>query len=217
MQAFHNDPAVKAKYQSRLAAHRAAEELVQGTGFDGGKGCAVGCTLNNYDHARYPIELGLPEWLARLEDRIFEGLPQGKAEQFAEDFLAAIPVGADVSAVRGQLAILRHTRDLRRLESNNAPYAAEVRAAIEGVISWIRDGEKESAARSAAESAAESAARSAAESAAESAARSAAWSAAWSAAESAAWSARSAESAAWSGHFEWEAATLLRLLQECRA
>ena len=153
LQAFHNDPAVKAKYQARLAAHRAAEQLIQGTGFDPHtfKGCAVGCTLNEYDHSRYPIELGLPEWLACLEDRIFEGLPKGEAEQFAEDFLAAIPIGADVSAVRGKLAILRHTRDLTRLEGNTDPYAADVRAAIQGVIDWIKGGEQaaESAARSA--------------------------------------------------------------------
>ena len=49
LQAFHNDPAVKAKYQARLAAHRAAEQLIQGTGFEDGKGCAVGCTLDAYD------------------------------------------------------------------------------------------------------------------------------------------------------------------------
>ena len=153
LQAFHNDPAVKAKYQKRLADHRAAEQLIQGTGFEDGKGCAVGCTLDAYDHSRYPIELGLPEWLAWLEDCIFEGLPAKEAEQFAEDFLAAIPVGADVQHVRGQLATLRHERDLHRLESNTEPYAAEVRAAIQGVIDWINDGEKESAAESAAESA----------------------------------------------------------------
>ena len=128
LQAFHNDPAVKAKYQARLADHRAAEQLIQGIGFEDGKGCAVGCTLDAYDHSRYPTELGLPEWLACLEDCIFEGLPKGEAEQFAEDFLAAIPIGADVSAVRGKLAILRHERDLHRLEGNTDPYAAEVRS-----------------------------------------------------------------------------------------
>ena len=164
MQAFHNDPAVKAKYQQRLAAHRAAEELIQGTGYDGRKGCAVGCTLNSYDHSSYPGELGLPEWLACLEDRIFEGLPKGKAEQFAEDFLAAIPVGADVSKVRGQLAVLRHTRDLKRLEGNSEPYAELCRAAIQGVIGWVSSEGKDEAVWSA-----------------ESAAWAAVWSAVWSA------------------------------------
>ena len=34
MLAYHNDPAVKAKYAERFAKHRAADELIQGTGFD---------------------------------------------------------------------------------------------------------------------------------------------------------------------------------------
>ena len=159
MKAFHNDAAVKAKYQQRLAEHRAAERLIQGTGYDGAKGCAVGCTLQNYDHTLYPAELGLPEWLARLEDRIFEGLPKGEAEQFAEDFLTAIPVGADVSDVRRKMAILRQQGNLTRLEGNTEPYAQQCRDAIRGVIAWHEAGEPEAwSARSAAWSAAESAA-----------------------------------------------------------
>ena len=61
MKAFHNDPAIKEKYLSRVRAHRAADELIRGTGWDGHRGCAIGCTLESYDHARYPIELGVPE------------------------------------------------------------------------------------------------------------------------------------------------------------
>ena len=202
MQAFHADPAVKAKYVARLRAHRAAEELVQGQGFKNGKGCAVGCTLDNYDHARYPTELGLPVWIAHLENQIFEGLPKAEAEKFAEDFLAVIPVGADVDAVRWQLAILRHTQDLNRLSENTEPYAAQCRQAIQGVIAWITAG-------SAAESA-WSAARSAWS------AESAAWSA-----RSAAWSAWSARSVVWSvaarsKHYAWEAKTLLELLSDSK-
>ena len=62
---------VKEKYLSRVVAHRKADNIIQGLGWEEGRGCAVGCTLENYDHWRYPIELGLPEWLAHLEDRIF--------------------------------------------------------------------------------------------------------------------------------------------------
>ena len=52
MQAFHNDPAIKAKYLERVAAHRHLDQLVQGTGWESDRGCAVGCTLDAYDHAR---------------------------------------------------------------------------------------------------------------------------------------------------------------------
>lgn len=75
MQAYHNDLGVKQKYVARIKAHKAADRLVQGIGWDGKKGCAVGCTLENYSHRQYPIELGIPVHLARLEDKIFEGLP----------------------------------------------------------------------------------------------------------------------------------------------
>lgn len=181
MQAFHNDPAIKAKYQARLAEHRRLGQLAQGIGFviAGGliKGCAVGCTLDNYDHTRYPIELGLPEWLAHLEDCIFEGLPAGDAEQFAEDFLEAIPVGADASDVRRKLAILRQQGNLARLEGVAEPYAEECRMAIRRVIQWHEAGEPESerSAVAAAAKAGERSAESAGERSAELVAESAAW------------------------------------------
>ncbi len=211
MKSFHNDPAIKAKYIARLAEHRRLEHLAQGVGFycgpEGTKGCAVGCTLEAYDHSLYPTELGLPEWLARLEDRIFEGLPKGQAEQFAEDFLAAIPIGADVGKVRSQLAVLRLTRQLPWLDKNPEPYARQCAESLRQVIACHESGESTrsadsaaAAAESARSAASDSAAESARSAASDSAAESAAWaadSAAW-AADSAAWesAARSADSAA---------------------
>ena len=164
MQAYHNDPAIKAKYIARIRAHRAADDLIKGTGWNNGKGCAIGCTLESYDHARYPIELGLPEWLARLEDRIFEGLPTAQAMEFPERLLAAIPVGTDLDPVRHRLAIRRMDRLI----------AAQADEPIVAAIVAVRDCHAAELAGlpcdwSAAESAAESA---------ESAAESAAWSAA---------------------------------------
>ncbi len=58
MKAYHNDPAVKAKYEERFAQHRAADAVIQGQGYDNGRGCFVGCTLQGYDHSRFPEELG---------------------------------------------------------------------------------------------------------------------------------------------------------------
>jgi hypothetical protein len=65
---------------SRLEAHRAADEIIQGIGWANGKGCAVGCTLHEYEHERYPELLGVDLELAHLEDRIFEGLPNELAK-----------------------------------------------------------------------------------------------------------------------------------------
>jgi hypothetical protein len=133
MQAFHNDPAIKAKYQARLAAHRAAEQLIQGTGFRNGEGCAVGCTLNDYDHSLYETKLGLPVWLAHLEDALFEALPTKEAEQFAEDFLEAIPIGVDVTQISIPLYIAR-------LQYVGRHADAECRTAMDLAIDWFKVG-----------------------------------------------------------------------------
>tara|TARA_S200002703_G_scaffold4693_2_gene5822 strand:+ start:20190 stop:20912 length:723 start_codon:yes stop_codon:yes gene_type:complete len=230
---FHGDPAVKEKYVNRLKEHRRLEHLRQGVGWDQNqddiKGCAIGCILEDYNHSLFPSELGLPEWLARLIDTIFEGLPKGEAEQFAEDVLDAIPVGVCVEHVRHGIAIKRLTSLLKPLKDNQENYAKEVRDAINKVIKWHRNPTGSaawsavwSAAVNASESAwravnasesawrAESAswsAESASDSAAESA-RSAAWSAAWRA-ESASESARSAA-------YAQEAKYLIHALKECK-
>ncbi len=187
MLSYHNDPAIKVKYEARFAAHRAADEVIQGTGFDNGRGCFVGCTLDSYDHKRFPIDLGWPEWLAHLADTIFEGIPASEAPQFGTDLLAAVPVGVDLEPVRNRFLVNVQRRNLARLGGNYEPYVDEVRRVIEQVISLLD--------ASAAESAAWSAARSAAALAAWSVGATP-WSASWLAARLAARSARSAESAA---------------------
>ena len=105
MKAFNNDIAVKEKYLSRVRAHRAADEIMKGQYWAGGRGCAVGCTIHSSDHQSYEAELGLPEWLAYLEDAIFEGLPLEQAVLWPERFLEAIPVGADVEPVLAKFLI----------------------------------------------------------------------------------------------------------------
>ena len=99
LRAFHNDPAIKAKYLARLRAHERADEIIHDIGWENGKGCAIGCTLNKYDHEAYETELGVPESIARLEDVLFEGQSNGAAQTFPRRLLAAIPVGADLSMV----------------------------------------------------------------------------------------------------------------------
>ena len=196
MLSYLNNHAVKDKYIARFAAHRVADEVIQGQGFQNGRGCFVGCTLDAYDHERFPIELGWPEWLAHLADSIFESLPMHRAPRFGTDLLEAIPVGVNLEPVRSRFLLTVQRRNLVRMEANTDESAPEVIAAIKTAIGLLeKDEPASSAAWSAAWSVAESAAASA-RSAARSAASSAAWSAAYSAARSAARSA--ASSAAWS-------------------
>lgn len=96
---FHNDPAIKEKYLNRLHLHYKADEIIQGTYWQNGKGCAVGCTVHSRNHESYESELGIPRVLAYLEDGIFEGLPNEKAKEFPIQFLEAIPVGVDLEPV----------------------------------------------------------------------------------------------------------------------
>jgi hypothetical protein len=207
-QAFHNDPEFKSQLVAAAIEHRKSDDYIAGAYAEGNgrfRGCSVGCSLHDVqklrgvkvvdhgDHELLAQTLGVPEWLCRLQDSIFEGLPDDKRSRWTERLYAAIPIGADLEPVKHKLAIRCLTRlaDAQRkaLETATddhglADAIKQVLAALDQVIACHRAevGEVEcvadwSAARSAA-SAAESAAWSAAESA-WSAARSAALSAAW--------------------------------------
>ena len=99
MIAYHNDNKIKMKYIKRVKAHRLADELIKGKGWTGQKGCAVGCTLNKYEHSAYETEIGIPRAVARLEDVIFEGLPNKEAMEWPELFLKSVNVGSDLSMI----------------------------------------------------------------------------------------------------------------------
>lgn len=242
MLSFHNDQQIKEKYLNRVRKNRELDNIVLGIGLKNGKGCAVGCTLENYDHSRYLIELGIPEWLAYLEDRIFENLSNEESIIWPELFLSSINIGIDLEPIKHKLAIKRmdYLINIQNNLLHKNPDLSKIFISTINCIELIKKCHESelnkiycfwSAAESAAESAGESA-RSAAESAAWSAesawsawsAARSAWSAARSAAQSAAWSAESAESAAWSAawsaekHVFWkiEAKNLIELLKECK-
>jgi hypothetical protein len=105
MLSYHNDPAIKEKYLARVRAHAADDELIHGTYWQDGKGCAVGCTVHSADHSAYEVELGIPRVLARLEDGIFEGMKNGRSKHWPEQFLSAIEVGRDLSLVWPRFAV----------------------------------------------------------------------------------------------------------------
>lgn len=196
MLSFHNDQSVKDKYLSRVRAHATADAIMQGTGWRNGKGCAVGCTLENYDHSRYPIELGIPEWLARVEDTLFEGMAPDRAKLWPVQFLEAVPLGVDLDPLRYDFLLVVLKKALATQEKNtnfDQTKYPEVAAAIAETVNVLKTCVRLAEAREPCGSDKWSAARSAAK---------ATWLAALSAtrsAEKAAWSAaRSAEEAAWS-------------------
>ena len=99
MIAFHGDPAIKKRFVARVKAHAVADEIIHGVYWESGKGCAVGCTIHGSSHAAYETELGIPQILAYLEDRIFEGMRNGNSKEFPLRFISAIEPGADLSLV----------------------------------------------------------------------------------------------------------------------
>ena len=135
MKAFHGKQSIKDKYVSRVQEHIRLDNLVKGETGDNGKGCGIACTLDMvYDHSLYPIEMGIPEWMARLEDLLFEGMSLEKSKTFPELFLKAIAVGVDLEKVKNPFIIKVLERNLRSLDScefdkENNP---EVVAAIDG-------------------------------------------------------------------------------------
>ena len=191
--------------------HLAADMLVKGyygrtgEGDDAFHGCSVGCLVHNVHpdwsadrvqsvsnpHKIVADHYGYPEWLALLQDAIFEGLPNGENSKWHVQLAEA--VAALAADYDWQRALHRVHVGILRISCT----AGSTQGAVQRVLELHeRAGRGEdvsdedwSAARSAAWSAA-------------------AWAAAWSAARSsaawaAAWSARSAaRSAAWAAAFQ---------------
>lgn len=214
---FSSDPSIKATYIARAQAHRAADEIVQGTGWDGKNGCLVGCLAHAYPaHEVLATAMAVPEDLFHLADRIHEGLPGHLAKTWPERFISAIPVGVDLSKVKWRFLhwLLTDTAVNPGIEHEL------VREAVKGVsdlclraaLGDMPSADNWSAAWSAAQAAAEAAAEEVeAAWSARSARSAAAWSARSAAAQAAAQAAEEAEAeAAWESISE----KLLTLLAE---
>jgi hypothetical protein len=200
MKSFHNKASIKAKYLKRVKAHFLADEIIKGKYWENGKGCAVGCTIHSDKHAAYETELGIPEWLALVEDKLFEGMPNEEAKKWPMEFLEAIKVGSDLSKVKSKflIFILEDARaSMLSVNKINDPIIKQCNDAIDLAIQYQKKPTEanKNAANSAAY-AASSAAHSAADSAIHSVAASAAYNAAYNAANSAAHAAISAASSA---------------------
>jgi hypothetical protein len=211
---------LKTDFIKEVLWHYETDKIIKGSYGDNAspeKGfCAVGCSIHSlnrmkgksYDiskHKVYETELGIPEWLARLEDTIFEGLPDELAMKWPLRFAKAIPVGVNLEPVKWKISVFILSENIERVLALDISdgLKKQVVDSIRDVLAIYEQAIKvgvwdAAAARSAAWSArsAESAARSAARSA-----RSA---------ESAAWS---AESAAWSAAYERYADKLIEILK----
>lgn len=121
MIAFHGSSEIKNKYLERVKEHQRLDEIVKGVYFRDGKPgerrmCGVGCTVHSGDHTAYERELGIPQWIARLEDTIFENLPDERAKRWPYEILDAINVGADLQKIRIPFIVFLMEQNLASLD-----------------------------------------------------------------------------------------------------
>lgn len=138
LKAFHGKKELKKGMVAEVLKHQKADQIVQGTyGKENGhwKGCAVACSVRSLaivkgevlkteynDHARYQSDLGIPESLARLEDYLFETMPEDKAKLWPAEFIKAINVGSNLSLVAPKFisATLRDLLSIKEVKDDKA-------------------------------------------------------------------------------------------------
>ena len=115
---YNSDPALKEQFLAEIEKHRLADQIGQGeygNDFDFTRGCAVGCSVHSInlirgtrrsvsDHDAYE-EIGIPAWLAHVEDGLFEALPADAAKLWPTRLANAIPVGVSLDGVKDRFML----------------------------------------------------------------------------------------------------------------
>ena len=152
MKAFNGNTELKGALLACAAAHREADEYCAGTYGKNVEGvfraCSIGCTTRDVNkllginlpesgHAELAAELGIPEFIPRCADRIFEGLPKKMRPAWTERWIGAIPEGADLSLALPMflLRVLDMVKSSGR--SGVTAAAAGVKTVMDG---WIKTG-----------------------------------------------------------------------------
>lgn len=168
---FHGKQENKDAVLADIAKHEEMDAYIKGVYWDEiqQKGCAIGCLIKSGNHADYEEKFGIPKWLARLEDRIFEGLDIKESKKWPRRFMEAMPIGMDGKYFD---AVFRYIA-IKRIDSTPEIVDEACKQAVANIRQLHVTNEQDSAVWSAASLAASSAARanSAASSAANSAAR----------------------------------------------
>ena len=153
MQAL-NQTITKEELLKELRWHQAQDNFVKGKYFSDGKGCAVGSLesiaraknikISFDDHSQYPIHLGMPVWLARLEDSIFENLPMERAKLWPVEFIEAINPGSDLDQAKVPFLLAVQKKNIEILDScifyavNFPMVAGAIRTSRAAVVEVIR-------------------------------------------------------------------------------
>lgn len=115
--------------KAEIAAHIDADQVLQGTYWENGKGCFIGCLTHSNCAEKVTERFGLPEPLVKICERVFEGLSAADSVTFFKDVGEAIGAdGKDLSRVHW--AFLRDTLKALPKQNNN----------IQKVIDPVIDG-----------------------------------------------------------------------------
>lgn len=133
----------KADFMKEILSHQAADNFTRLTYNEGAGGCAVGCSLksvakiknikiNVSNHKEYENHLGIPEWIAMIEDKLFENVSLSRMKTWPVEFSQAINEGADLNKIKIPMLIFI-VEQARQHEKNEKSLAA-----IDGVLTELR-------------------------------------------------------------------------------
>ena len=106
----------KDDFIAEIKSHMQKDALIKGVykeneNMETFRGCAIGCSiqsikniikdysLENNNHYLYEKYLGIPLWLAKIEDKIFEGLPIDLSKKWPLRFSLSINIGSDLNTI----------------------------------------------------------------------------------------------------------------------
>src|SRR5690606_25479935 len=98
-------------FVNEMLIHQKLDHFLKGTYDEEEKGCAVGCSLKSIaklknvnitfdEHKHYETFLGIPEWLARLEDTIFEGISLERSKIWPVEFAKSINISSELNNIK---------------------------------------------------------------------------------------------------------------------
>lgn len=99
MLSFFGEQCLRDAVVERVREHQRLDQIAQRIYWDGSKGCAIGCVLHSDEHMAFERQLGIPVFLAYMDEHIFEHLPLEEAKAWPLRLIEAVPVGVDLELV----------------------------------------------------------------------------------------------------------------------